>query len=180
MGASSNSFSSGGKLAEEILPMLYDELRRIARYHMSRERSSHTLQPTALVHEAYIKLLDQRKVDWENRPHVLGLASEIMRRLLVNHARDRRAEKRGGELQQVSISVAADAALRQDVDILALNDCLNDLAEFDARKARIVELKFFGGLTTTEIAEVLEISDATVEREWSFAKAWLFARMKVE
>lgn len=180
MGASTGSFSSGGRLAEEIMPLLYDELRRIARYHMSRERSSHTLQPTALVHEAYIKLLDQRKIDWENRPHVLGLASEIMRRLLVNHARDRRAEKRCGELQQVSITVAADVAGRQDVDILALNDSLDDLAGFDERKSKIVEMKFFGGLTTAEIGEVLGISVATVEREWSFAKAWLFAKMKNE
>lgn len=174
------SFGSGDRLAEEIMPLLYDELRRIARFHMSRERPSHTLQPTALVHEAYLKLLDQRKIDWKNRPQVLGLASEIMRRLLVNHARDRRVEKRGGELQQVSITVAADAVEKQDLDLLALNECLEELARFDQRKARIVELKFFGGLTTSEISEVVEISDATVEREWSFAKAWLFAKMKNE
>ncbi len=168
------------KVAEALLPAFYDELKRLARYHMSRERQSHTLQPTALVHEAYLKLIDQRTLDWQNRAQVLGVASELMRRLLVNHARDRKAEKRGGEFQQVSISVAADAAQSQDVDLIALNDCLDELAAFDERKSKVVEMKFFGGLTTNEIAEVLEISDATVEREWSFAKAWLFSRMKSE
>jgi RNA polymerase sigma factor (TIGR02999 family) len=166
------------RAADELLPVVYDELKRIARYYMSRERASHTLQATALVHEAYLKLIDQRKVDWQNRSHFFGLASEIMRRILVNHARDRKAEKRGGEMQQVSLSVALDHFQQKDVDILVLNEALEELAKFDERKAKVVELKFFGGLTTKEICEVLKVSDATVEREWTFAKAWLFAKIK--
>ena len=159
---------------DELLPLVYGELRKLAAAYMSRERSGHTLQPTALVHETYLKLINQRQVDWKNRAHFFGLAAEIMRRILVNHARDRRAEKRGGDANRVSLSVAADSFEKQDLDILALNEALEKLAEFDSRKARIVELKFFGGLTTKEIAEVLQISDATVEREWSFARAWLY------
>jgi RNA polymerase sigma-70 factor, ECF subfamily len=166
------------RAADDFLPIVYDELKRIARYYMSRERASHTLQATALVHETYLKLIDQRKVDWHNRAHFFGLAAEIMRRILVNHARDKKADKRGGELQQVSLSIAVDQFQQKDVDILVLNESLEELAKFDARKAKVVELKFFGGLTTKEICEVLHISDATVEREWTFAKAWLFARMK--
>lgn len=168
------------RAADEFLPIVYDELKRIARYYMSRERASHTLQATALVHETYLKLIDQRKVDWQNRAHFFGLASEIMRRILVNHARDRKAEKRGGELQQVSLSVAIEHFQQKDVDILVLNESLEELAKFDERKAKIVEMKFFGGLTTKEICEVLHISDATVEREWTFAKAWLYSRMRSE
>ncbi len=159
---------------DELLPLVYDELRRLAASQMRRERAGHTLQPTALVNETYLKLIDQRSVDWKNRAHFFGLASKIMRRILVNHARDRRAEKRGGDAQRVSLSVAADSFEKQDLDILALNEALEKLVEFDSRKSRVVELKFFGGLTTDEIAEVLQISDATVEREWSFARAWLF------
>lgn len=173
---------SNGKTraADEILPVVYDELKRIARYYMSKESASHTLQATALVHETYLKLIDQRKVDWQNRAHFFGLAAEIMRRILVNHARDKKAEKRGGELRKISLSVAIDEFQQKDVDILVLNESLEDLAEFDKRKAKVVELKFFGGLTTKEICEVLQVSDATVEREWTFAKAWLFSRMKNE
>ncbi len=173
---------SGGdeRAVDELLPVVYDELRRIAKYYMSRERSSHTLQSTALVHETYLKLIDQHKVDWKNRSHFFGLAAEIMRRILVNHARDRKAEKRGGEFQKVSLSIAIDSFQKRDVDILALNETLLELAKFDARKAKVVELKFFGGLLNKEIAEFLQISDATVEREWSFSKAWLFSRMNNE
>lgn len=173
---------SNGKTraADEILPVVYDELKRIARYYMSKESASHTLQATALVHETYLKLIDQRKVDWQNRAHFFGLAAEIMRRILVNHARDKKAEKRGGELRKISLSVAIDEFQQKDIDILVLNESLEDLAEFDKRKAKVVELKFFGGLTTKEICEVLQVSDATVEREWTFAKAWLFSRMKNE
>ena len=168
------------RAVDELLPVVYDELRRIAKYYMSRERSSHTLQATALVNETYLKLIDQQKVDWKNRSHFFGLAAEIMRRILVNHARDRVAQKRGGELQQVSMSVAIDTFQKQEVEILALNDALIELAKIDERKSRVVELKFFGGLTSKEIAEVLQISDATVEREWSFARAWLFDALKNE
>lgn len=168
-------FSAGQERAvDELLPIVYDELRRLAKYHMSRERVSHTLQPTALVHETYLKLIDQREVDWKNRAFFFGLASEIMRRILVNHARDKKAEKRGGDAKQVSLSVAVESFQKPDVDILALNEALESLAQIDARKAHIVEMKFFGGLTGKEIAEVLQISDATVERDWNFARAWLY------
>ena len=168
------------RAVDELLPLVYGELRRLAAAYMSRERVGHTLQPTALVHETYLKLIDQRQVDWKNRAHFFGLAAEIMRRILVNHARDRRAEKRGGLAQKVSLSVAVDAAARQDLDVLALHEALNRLEEIDALKSRIVELKFFGGLKTGEIAELLQISDATIEREWSFARAWLFDALAKE
>lgn len=164
-----------GRAVDELLPFVYQELRRLAAAYMRRENSAHTLQPTALVHETYLKLIDQRQVDWKNRAHFFGLAAEIMRRILVNHARDRRAQKRGGENQKISLSVAVDAlAAKPDLDVLALNEALENFAAVDPRKARVVELKFFGGLKTEEIAEVLQISAATVERDWTFARAWLF------
>jgi RNA polymerase sigma factor (TIGR02999 family) len=163
------------RAVDQLLPFVYQELRRLAAAYMSRERNGHTLQPTALVHETYLKLVDQRQVDWRNRAHFFGLAAEIMRRILVNHARDRLASKRGGRDQKVSLSVAIDSFSSQpDFDILALNQVLERFAAIDSRKARVVELKFFGGLKTDEIAEVLQISDATVERDWTFARAWLF------
>lgn len=159
---------------DEMLPLVYAELRRLAGYYMSHERSDHTLQPTALVHEAYLRLIDQRHVDWKNRAQFFGLAANMMRRVLVNHARDRTAAKRGGGAQKVSLSMAVDSFERPDVDVIALHEALDQLAGVDPRKSRIVELKFFGGLKTEEIAEVLRISIATVEREWSFARAWLY------
>lgn len=167
------------RAADELFPIVYDELKRIARYFMSRERASHTLQPTALVHETYLKLIDQKKVDWQNRAHFFGLASEIMRRILVNHARDLKAVKRGGEMQRVSLEVAADF-MQKDVEVLVLDEALAELEKIDERKAKVVEMKFFGGLTTKEIAEVLQISVATVEREWTFSRAWLFSRINDE
>jgi RNA polymerase sigma factor (TIGR02999 family) len=159
---------------DRMLPIVYDELHRIARGYMRGERSDHTLQPTALVHEAYCRLIDQDRVDWKNRAQFVGLAAVMMRRVLLNHARERAAAKRGGGLQRVSVSIAADAAAVQELDMIALHDALARLETLDARKARIVELKFFGGLTSAEIAEVLQVSDATVERDWSFARAWLY------
>jgi RNA polymerase sigma factor (TIGR02999 family) len=126
------------------------------------------------VNEAYLRLIDQRRVDWRNRAQFLGLAASMMRRILVNHARDRSAQKRGAAAQQVSLSLLEAPSGRPDVDLIALEDALGRLAAQDERKSRVVELKFFGGLTTEEIAEVLQISGATVEREWSFARAWLY------
>jgi RNA polymerase sigma factor (TIGR02999 family) len=158
----------------EMPQVVYEELRRLAGYYMSRERSDHTLQPTALVHEAYLRLIDQRHVDWKNRAQFFGLAAKMMRRVLVNHARDRAAAKRGGDAQKVSLSLAVDSFKRTDVDVIALHEALERLAGIDPRKSRIVEFKFFGGLKTEEIAEVLQTSTATVEREWSFARAWLY------
>jgi RNA polymerase sigma factor (TIGR02999 family) len=168
---------AGDKAAlDRLLPLVYDELRRIAARHLERERPGHTLQPTALVHEAYFRLIDQRQVDWRNRAQFLGLAAEMMRRILVNHARDRAALKRGGGLTRVSLTEALDAP-GPDVDLGDLDDALRRLAEHDPRKARLVELRFFGGLTNAEAAEVLAVSVATVERDWSFARAWLFAAL---
>ena len=162
---------------DEVLPLVYDELRRLAALYLLRERHDHTLQPTALVHEAYLRLVDQRQVNWRNRAQFVGLAAVMMRRILVNYARDRAAGKRGGDLQKVPLSDADEPGTRQDVDVIVLHDALDQLSAMDSRKSRIVELKFFGGLTTNEIAEVLQLSPATIERDWSFARAWLYDAM---
>jgi len=159
---------------DDMLPVVYEELHHLASGYLNREATGHTLQPTALVNEAYLRLVDQRRVDWRNRAQFLGLAASMMRRILVNHARDRSAQKRGGAARQVSLSLLEAPSGRPDVDLIALEDALGRLAAQDERKSRVVELKFFGGLTTEEIAEVLQTSGATVEREWSFARAWLY------
>ena len=163
-----------GRAREEMLPLVYDELRRLAAGYLARERPGHTLQPTALVHEAYLRLIDQHRVDWRNRAQFVGLAAVMMRRILVNHARDRAAAKRGGDAQRVPLSGIEPPGLTPEVDVLVLHEALERLHTHDERKSRIVELKFFGGLTTAEIAEVLQTSPATVERDWSFARAWLY------
>jgi RNA polymerase sigma factor (TIGR02999 family) len=173
------NFGNGDEGAlNQILPHIYDELRRLAGYYMSRERPDHTLQPTALLHEAYLRLIDQRRVDWKNRAQFLGLAANMMRRVLVNHARDRAAGKRGGGAGKVTLSVAAGVFEQPDVDVIAVDEALEKLAELDPRQSRIIEFKFFTGLTTQEIAEVLGVSTATVEREWTFARAWLYNALK--
>lgn len=160
---------------DAMLPLVYQELHRLAQSYLRRERTDHTLQPTALVHEAYLRLVNQRHVDWRNRAQFLGLAAAMMRRILLNHARDRAAAKRPADRERVSLSLIEDASTPAPaVDLIALEEALERLAADDARKARVVELKFYGGLTTQEIAEVLAISRATVEREWSFARAWLY------
>lgn len=159
---------------DRMLPLIYDELRRIAAEYLRRERRSHTLQPTALVHEAYIRLIDQRQVDWTNRAQFIGLAAVMMRRILVNHARDRIAAKRGGAAERVPLTIVAEQIGTPEVDFLGLHEALERLAALDARKSQIVELKFFGGLTTKEIAATVGVSRATVEREWTFARAWLY------
>lgn len=159
---------------DDMLPLVYGELKRVAKYYLSRERPGHTLQTTALVHEAYIRMIDQQHVDWKNRAHFFSLASEMMRRILVNYARDRAAAKRGGNPQRISLSNLDEAAQQPNIDLIALDQSLTELGKEDERKARIVELKYFGGMTNNEIAEVLKISDATVEREWMVARAWLY------
>lgn len=169
------AWNAGDRQAlDEMLALVYEELHRLASSYLSRERPDHTLQPTALVHEAYLRLINQRDVDWRNRAQFLGLAAGMMRRILVNHARDRAAAKRPGGRDRVSLSLVDLSSGAPDVDLIALEEALDKLAANDARKARVVELKFFGGLTADEIAEVMEISRATVEREWSFARAWLY------
>jgi RNA polymerase sigma-70 factor (ECF subfamily) len=173
------NFGNGNEGAlNQILPHIYDELRRLAGYYMSRERPDHTLQPTALLHEAYLRLIDQRRVDWKNRAQFFGVAANMMRRVLVNHARDRAAGKRGGGAGKVTLSVGAGFFEQPDVDVIAVDEALDKLAELDPRQSRIIEFKFFTGLTTREIAEVLGISTATVERDWTFARAWLYKALK--
>jgi RNA polymerase sigma factor (TIGR02999 family) len=162
---------------DAMLPEVYEELRAIAHRYLRREGEGHTLQPTALVHEAFLRLVDQRKVDWTNRAQVLGIAAEMMRRILVNYARDRTAAKRGGGGERVTLSAVEDTLRQGDVDMLMLHEALERLEQLDSRKGRIVELKYFGGLTTDEIAAVLGVSGATVEREWKFARAWLYDAM---
>ena len=157
-----------------MVQLVYCELRRLARDFLARERSGHTLQPTALVHEAYLRLIDQRQVDWTNRAQFVGIAAVMMRRILVNHARGRAADKRGGEADRVSLSQAEGIGGAPSVDLIALHDALDALEAVDQRKSRVVELKFFGGLTIAEIAEVMRLSPATIEREWSFSRAWLY------
>jgi len=167
--------SAGDRQAfDQMFPVVYDELHRLAAQYLRRERPDHTLQPTALVNEAYLRLINQRQVDWRNRAQFVGVAAGMMRRILVNHARERAAAKRPDGRERVSLSLVEPSADARAVDLIALEDALGRLAALDSRKARVVELRFFGGLTMDEIAEVLAISLATVEREWSFARAWLY------
>ena len=161
---------------DDLMPLVYADLRRVAAGYMGRENEGHALQPTALVHEAYMRLIDQQRVKWRNRAHFFAVAAAMMRRILVDHARRRLAEKRGGGLEQVTL--AGDEAAADDpkeIDVLALHTSLERLAAFDPQQERIVELRYFGGMTIEEAAEVLGISRATVVREWTIAKAWLRA-----
>ena len=158
---------------DALLPLVYDELRQIAGNYLNRERSGHTLQPTALVHEAYMRLVDQHNVDWRNRAQFYGLAAEMMRRILVNYAEKRRAEKRGSGGERVELVDTIAITDELDLDLLALDEALNALAELDEDKAKLVEMKYFGGMTIAEIAEVTGRSTATIERDWAFARGWL-------
>jgi RNA polymerase sigma factor (TIGR02999 family) len=162
---------------DELLPLVYNELRGLAESFMRRERVNHTLQPTALVHEAYLRLIDQRNVDWRNRAHFFSIAAETMRRILVNHAHANQAAKRGGSETRISVDEAMNFQGVQEIDMVLLDDALTRLASVDPQQSRIVELRFFGGLTVKEVAGVLELSTATVEREWRTAKAWLHAQI---
>ena len=167
-------WSKGDKEAlDKLVPLVYDELRRQAARYLRRERVGHTLQTTALIHEAYLRLIDQKNVHWQNRAHFFGIAAQLMRRILVDHARNKKRAKRGGSDVRVSFSEATLKAKGQDVDIVALDEALERLTEIDEQQSRIVELRFFSGLTVEESAEVLSISPATVKRDWSMAKAWL-------
>jgi RNA polymerase sigma factor (TIGR02999 family) len=162
---------------DRLLPQIHDELRKLAASYLRRERSDHTLQPTALVNEAFLKLVDQRSAKWQNRAHFFGIAAQAMRRILVDHARAHAASKRGGALRKVPLDDAILVGGAVDVDVLALDDALTRLAALDPQQSRIVELRFFGGLTMEETAEVMHISPATVGREWRMAKAWLAAEV---
>ena len=159
---------------EQLMPLVYDELRRRAAVCLRRERPAHTLQPTALVHEAYLRLVDQKHAAWQNRAQFFAVAAEIMRRILVDWARARRAAKRSGRWSRVTLDPALAEARASAVDVLDLDRALTKLAAFDARKSRIAALRFFAGLTVEETGEVLQLSPKTVEREWQAARAWLF------
>jgi RNA polymerase sigma-70 factor, ECF subfamily len=173
------SWSNGDKGAlDEMTPLLYEELRGLARYFLSAERSSHTLQPTALVHEAYMRLIDQHAVNWRNRAHFLGVAATMMRRILINYAEARKAAKREGQANAISLDEALNISTGTSLDLFDLDRALDRLAELDPQQGRVVELRCFGGLTVEETAEVLEISPATVKREWSTARLWLLQQME--
>lgn len=165
---------------DRLLPHVYAELRNVARRQLRHERGGHTLQPTALVHEAYVRLVDQRKVDWRDRAHFFGVASQIMRRILVDHARRQSASKRGDGIRPVSIDHAAHVTTTSEIDVLALDGALVSLATVDPRLARIVELRAFAGLTIEEVAHVLNTSVSTVKREWRAARAWLTRELETE
>ena len=162
----------------ELLPLVYAELRRLAAGYLRRERPGHTLQPTALVNEAYLRLVDQTQVRWQNRAHFLGVAAQMMRRILVDHARGQRAEKRGGEIQKLSLDENIVVSGERAADLVALDEALERLAELDPQKSRIVELRFFGGLSVEETAEVIGVSAPTVKRQWRMAKAWLYGQVQ--
>jgi RNA polymerase sigma factor (TIGR02999 family) len=171
-------WKAGDQEALEALgPMVYKELREIARYHLQRERPGHTLQSAALVHEVYLRLLDQRPFDTDNRAHFLAVASRLMRQILVDHARSHGAAKRGAD-RRVELDASLVLPQVRNTDVVALDDALTGLAKLDEQQARIVELRFFGGLSTEEIGEVLSISASTVKRDWNVAKAWLTREMK--
>lgn len=171
---------SGGNRAsaDALLALVYDELRKIAARYLRKERSGHTLQPTALVHEAYIKLIDISDIDWQDRAHFFAVSANVMRRILVDHARARVADKRGGEADRIALEDAISLSKEPQVDLLAVDEALKELAEFDEQQCRIVELRFFGGLTIEETAHVVGVSPATVKREWAIAKAWLHRKLK--
>jgi len=159
----------------EILPLVYDELRRLAHSYLKKERNNHTLQPTALVHEAYLRLLGQNEIEWQNRAHFFGISARLMREILIEYARGRNRQKRGGEFKtQIALDDAVSFSKETQLDVVAVDEALSKLEKLDERQARIVELKFFGGLTVEEIGEVLDISPATVKREWSTAKLLLY------
>ena len=162
---------------DELMPVVYDELRRVAQKYLSRERSNHTLQTTALVHEAYLRLIDQRAVDWENRAQFFGIAARMMRRILINHANDRQAKKRQGYATRISLDEAVNFFEKAELDLTVLDEALNELAQLDPKQAEVVELRFFGGLTIEEVSDVLEISPSTTKREWDSAKLWLRRRL---
>src|SRR5580658_6858717 len=161
---------------EKLTPIVYDELRRLARRHMKRERPGHSLQTTALANEAYMRLVDYKRMQWQNRAHFFAVSSQLMRRILVDHAR-RHNQKRGGGVPHVSLEQAALLVADEDTDLVALDDAMNALARIDPRKVQVVEMRFFGGLSIEEIAEVLKVSTITVKRDWGTARMWLYREL---
>jgi RNA polymerase sigma factor (TIGR02999 family) len=165
------------RVVDDIFPLIYDELKRMAGGYLKNERDEHTLQPTALVHEAYLKLIDQTRVSWQSRAHFFAVAAQVMRRILVDHARARGAEKRFGKLEKLQLNENIDKAVEISGELVALDDALRNLAEVDPPLARLVELRFFGALTFEETAEVLGISPRTAKRHWQLARAWLYREL---
>lgn len=165
---------------DQLMPLVYDELRRMAHRYLGRERVGHTLQSAALVNEAYLKLLGERQMDWQNRAHFFAVAAQMMRLILVDYARARNRDRRGGGAQRVSLDNALAVANEQSSELVALDDALLGLAIFDERKSKVAELRFFGGLSVEETAEVLHVSPVTVMREWRLAKAWLYRELNKE
>jgi RNA polymerase sigma factor (TIGR02999 family) len=161
------------KALDSLLPLVYGELRRLAEHYLRQERPDHTLQATALVHEAYLRLVDQTSITWQNRAHFFSIAAQVMRHLLVDHARSHHAEKRGGGAQKLSLDEAVSFFAEREVNLVALDEALIELTRLDERQGRIVELRFFGGLTIDEVAEVLKITPGAVRYDWRMAKAWL-------
>ena len=173
------AWSQGDKAAlDRLTPLVHDELRRLAHHYMRGERGGHTLQTTALVNEAYVRLVDQKDVHWQSRAHFFGVAAQVMRHLLVDYARTRARQKRGGEIPHVSLEEAQTMSQSRAAELLALDDALNELARVDERRSRVVELRYFGGLSIEETAEVLKVQPITVSRDWRWAKAWLFRALQ--
>jgi len=174
-------WSNGDQAArDQLMPLVYDELRRMAHQHMRKERPGHTLQTSALVNEAFVRLVDQSEVEWQNRAHFFGIAAEMMRRILVDYARSRGYAKRGGGAHQVSLDEGLVVSEERATEVVNVHEALERLAEFDGRKSQIVELRFFGGLSIEETAEVLAVSPGTVMRDWTLAKAWLRREMTTD
>ena len=163
---------------ERLFPLVYEELKRRARSYLNQERSDHTLQPTALVHEVYLRMINLNRIKWEDRAHFYAISATTMRRILVDHARELAAEKRGGEMQRITLDNLKISDEDKLTDLLELNEALTKLAAVEERKARVVEMIFFGGLSQKEIAEVLQITERTVHRDWQFAKLWLYRELK--
>ena len=171
-------WQSGDREAlDKLTPLVYDELHRLAHQYLSRERTNHTLQTTALVHEAYTRLVEQKNVDWESRAHFFAVSAQIMRHILVDYARHRAAAKRGGQLTMVDLENDADVSRERAAELVALDEALRLLNDLHPRRSRVVELRYFGGLNNKEAARVLKISEATIERDWRFAKAWLYREL---
>ncbi|MEP7012285.1 MAG: sigma-70 family RNA polymerase sigma factor [Acidobacteriota bacterium] len=165
---------------ERLIPLVYGELRRLAGRYLNRERASHTLETHDLIHEAFLRLVDQRQVDWHNRAHFFAIAAQMMRRILVDHARRRGYRKHGGELRQLALDEVPDLAAQRGMDLVALDEALTELAQVDGELAKVVDLRFFGGLEHAEIAAALGVSNPTVRRRWRVAKAWLYRRLASE
>jgi RNA polymerase sigma factor (TIGR02999 family) len=171
-------WSNGDKTAlDKLMPLIHEELRRLAHHYMSRERSGHTLQTTALVNEAYLRLINRKGVHWQNRAHFFAIAAQSMRSILVDHARGLAYAKRGGGAQKIELDEGMSVSKERAAEVVALDEALALLAEIDPQQSRIVELRFFGGLTIEETAEVLDLSPATIKREWTTAKAWLYHQL---